>query len=557
MTLPLTIHLLCDIWGTVGIIFWIIVALIAWAFREELIQIAVFIGVFMGIGALLFWWWFDNASLGATVGFGFAVFIGLRLVLNSLGAEFSSMLLYAYYFFTFPLWLLNRIQLILTGPWRYPLKYVWLGESSRNFYRPVFYVLQILLYIVTTPLRLLNAILYNIFLYNITELYDLFYEVLEPTRFDEGEFQGAWKWMLWLPYRLIKYPIFHGSLVIIESVVWTIVDIFIPTITLYHGTDLNAAKAITGSAKRNISLWNNWLSGTFKASDINNAWGGMGVYFASSRQVVISYSQRAITRTGGVPVFMACRVSLGKIINYGLAPQWVASNTGGSGNPVVLNRYADEQGYTSAEWWNGSYWEYCMFDWQNRYNYPWRIRPLYVLNLHTDRAQHIDGGMRHWLFDPVIFESITDSFANSFKHIIWMCFCFILLIIGYRLLHDSSCGKQHETPSSIQYESPSNTESDHATSENVDTGPITPLQNTLPAVNSSNRPSSSYTPRAVQRNTYQRTKATPKQRKKTKRENTQLGNQNSTGFRLEKVDRIPTSGNNNTKGQGFHFERVE
>lgn len=557
MALPLTIYLLCDIWGTIVIGFWIIVALIAYAFREELIQIAAFIGVFMGIGALLFWWLFDNASLGAEIGFGFAIFIGLRLVLNSLGAEFNSMLLYAYYFFTFPLWLLNRIQLILTGPWRYPLKYIWLGESSRNFYRPLFYVLQILLYIVTTPLRLLNAILYNMVLYCITELYDLFYEVLEPTRFDEGEFQGAWKWMLCLPYRLIKYPIFHGSLVIIESVVWTIVDIFIPTITLYHGTDLNAAKAITGSAKRNISLWNNWMAGTFKASNINNAWGGMGVYFASSRQVVISYSQRAISRTGGVPVFMACRVSLGKIINYGLAPQWVASNTGGSGNPVVLNRYADEQGYTTAEWWNGSYWEYCMFDWQNRYNYPWRIRPLYVLNLHTDRAQHIDGGMRHWLFDPVIFESITDSLANNTKRIVLISIGIILLCLGYRLLYDSSCSRQHETPSSIQYESPSNTESDHATSGNVDIEPITPLQNTLPAVNSSNRPSSSYTPRAVQRNTYQRTKATPKQRKKTKKRNTQPSHQNSTGFRLEKVDRIPTSGNNNTKGQGFHFERVE
>ena len=157
MALPLTIYLLCDIWGTIVIVFWIIVALIAYAFREELIQIAAFIGVFMGIGALLFWWLFDNAGLGAEIGFGFAIFIGLRLVLQSLGAEFSSMLLYAYYFFTFPLWLLNRIQLILTGPWRYPLKYIWLGESSRNFLRPVFYVLQILLYIVTTPLRLLNA----------------------------------------------------------------------------------------------------------------------------------------------------------------------------------------------------------------------------------------------------------------------------------------------------------------------------------------------------------------------------------------------------------------
>ena len=557
MTLPLTIYLLCDIWGTIVIVFWIIVALIAYAFREELIQMAAFIGVFMGIGALLFWWLFDNASLGAEIGFGFAIFIGLRLVLNSLGAEFNSMLLYAYYFFTFPIWLLNRIQLILTGPWRYPLKYIWLGESSRNFFRPVFYVLQILLYIATTPLRLLNAILYNIVLYCITELYDLFYEVLEPTNFDEGGYQGAWKWTLWLPFRLIKYPIFHGSLVIIESVVWTIIDIFIPTITLYHGTDLNAAKAITGSAKRNISLWDNWLAGTFKASDINNAWGGMGVYFASSRRVVISYSQRAISRTGGVPVFMACRVSLGKIINYAVAPLRVAYNTGGSGNPAVLNKYAEENGYTTAEWWNGGYWEYCMFDWQNRYNYPWRIRPLYVLNLHTNRAQHINGGMRHWLFDPVIFESITDSFANSFKRLVLIFFCFFLLCLGYRLLYDSSCSKRHKASSSIPYEAPSNTQSNDIVSGAVDTEPIAPVPEPTPVVNSSNIPRSTYTPRTVQRNTYQNTKTVPKQRKKAKRVKTQPSNQNSTGFRLEKVDHIPTSGNNNTNSQGFHFERVE
>ena len=44
------------------IIFWVIVALIAYAFREELMAIAAFVGICMGIGALICWLVFDNAS---------------------------------------------------------------------------------------------------------------------------------------------------------------------------------------------------------------------------------------------------------------------------------------------------------------------------------------------------------------------------------------------------------------------------------------------------------------------------------------------------------------
>ena len=50
-------------------IIWIIIALIAYAFREQLIQTAMFIGIFMGIGALIGWWLFDDSSTGSTVGF--------------------------------------------------------------------------------------------------------------------------------------------------------------------------------------------------------------------------------------------------------------------------------------------------------------------------------------------------------------------------------------------------------------------------------------------------------------------------------------------------------
>lgn len=72
------------------IILGLIIAGIVYALREQLIAAAVFIGIFMGIGALLFWWLFDNASLGATVGFFFALFIGSRIILESLGRQFSN-----------------------------------------------------------------------------------------------------------------------------------------------------------------------------------------------------------------------------------------------------------------------------------------------------------------------------------------------------------------------------------------------------------------------------------------------------------------------------------
>lgn len=385
-------------WGLI-----IICILLVVAFREEIIQAALFLAMFTGGGALLFWLLFDNSSLGASIGFIVGILIGLRIFLQSIDSNFFQLFLLAYWAITFPSWICNRLQFILTGPWRYIFKYTSIADSNREVLRPFLYFLQILLYIATTPLRLLNAVYYNIFVYGITELYDLTCEVFIPTNRSEGK-GDILKWILWFPIRLVRYPLFHGSLALIEGAVWTVIDIFIPTITMYHGTNLEAANAILGSSSRNKNLGNQWLSGTFKASDSNNAWGGMGVYFAPSRRVARDYSYRARGT-----VFIACRVSLGKILNYSLAPRYVEINTGGHGNPSVLNRYAESNHYDTAEWWNGGYWEYCMFDWQNRYNYPWRIRPIYVFNVETGLAQHIDGGFRHWLFSKMVLDDILDS----------------------------------------------------------------------------------------------------------------------------------------------------
>ena len=397
------------------IIFWIIVALIAYAFREELMAIAAFVGICMGIGALICWLVFDNASLGATIGFWFAVLFGLRIILQALGTRYTNVFEYAYRIISFPFWVMNRIQLILMEPWRYWTKSR-VNVSTRNAVRGLLYPTEIILYILITPLRFINAVYYNIFVYGFTELYDLIMEVIYPSDVNEG-YTDRMAYIILFPVRLIKYPIIHGALVLIEGAVWTVIDIFIPTITMYHGTDLTAAQAIAGNDWLKGSR-RKWTDGTFCSS--KNGWAGAGAYFGSSRRTAAGYAFDSYRLSDENPVMIVCRVSLGKILNYRLAPDEVHDNTGPLGNHAVINRYAERHGYVTGEWWNYNhdYWEYCMFDWQNRYNHPWRIRPIYVFNFRTGMAQHINKGLRHWLFSKAVIDDITKSFRFSLLVII-------------------------------------------------------------------------------------------------------------------------------------------
>ncbi len=76
------------------------------------------------------------------------------------------------------------------------------------------------------------------------------------------------------------------------------------------------------------------------------------------------------------------RVTLGRVIDLGLAPKYVYDQCG-SPNALYAMRWGLKNGYVTGEWWrdDAKWWEYCMYDWQNRYNDSWLIRPLYVLNI--------------------------------------------------------------------------------------------------------------------------------------------------------------------------------
>lgn len=403
-------------WNIVKYILIGLLILIVLAFWREILQIIFFVAFIMGIGALICKFALNDANLGAGIGFVIAVLIGVRKLVGLLGVGYSTAFTLIYVFVSIPFFYSNRLQHILSEPWRYIFKTSWLSDGVKEYVRPLLYSIRILLYIAITPLRLINAIAYNILIYGTTELYDLFFEVLQPSSPQEGA-SNILKWLVMFPWRLIKYPIYHGAITLTEGVIWTVIDIFIPAVTMYHGTDLTAGQAITCSNKRNDYLKKNaqWTQGTFTAS--KSSWGGIGVYFATRRTVASGYAHSPYRLSDNNPIMIVCRVSLGKIINYALAPKYVYDNAGDERNPAVLNRYGEKHGYVTGEWWNGGggYWEYCMFDWQNRYNHPWRIRPVYVFNFRTGRAQHIKGGMRHWLFDKVVIDDIIKSLQESFN----------------------------------------------------------------------------------------------------------------------------------------------
>ena len=385
------------VWRVLRIVLIIVAVLLLYIYKEAIFQMLAPAIIYGSVGALLFWLLFKLGWLGATIGAVIGLIVGLKdyYSVSGIGSGLIVVLKTLYDIVSLPFYLLNQLQIILSEPWRYIFKHHVKSDDSREFLRIFLEVMKVILYIATTPLRLLNAVYYNIIVHGLVSVYDLLMEVLIPCNEKEGK-GNFWKWLLMLPWRILRYPVFHGTIAILESVVWTVIDLIIPAVTLYHGTDLTAGQSIAGSRNRNQDL--NWKSGTFTAS--KSSWGGIGVYFATRRRVAERYALDPYRLSDTNPVIIVCRVSPGRIINYSLAPGQVYYSTGGNGDPKKLNSWSMDNHYTTGEWWNdyGGYWEYCLFDWKNLYNSRWRIRPIYLYNIYHRVFQHIKGGKAHWFF---------------------------------------------------------------------------------------------------------------------------------------------------------------
>lgn len=104
---------------------------------------------------------------------------------ENLSGDYNGLLYNAYRLTTAPLFYTNRWQHILSAPWRYILKTDWPAEDIKPALRIILQIVQIALYVAITPLRLFNAIAYNLVIHVMMVLYDLFMEVFKPSSWDE------------------------------------------------------------------------------------------------------------------------------------------------------------------------------------------------------------------------------------------------------------------------------------------------------------------------------------------------------------------------------------
>lgn len=311
------------------------------------------------------------------------------------GSLLASRLVYkAYWVVCIPFYFMNWLQRYASKPWRWRYKCNRHGDRRNRQLRETLRWAKLPLYVLLTPLRLVNAVYYNIFVHCSFEMMNYSLEVVDPTHPREGA-DSTLKWLLMLPWRILKYPLWHGALTLLESVVWTLVDTLVPALTLFHGTDRTASESITQSRGRVGN--DNWRTGVWNVGGGNYA--GNGIYFAPARSTALHYAAGSL---------IVCRVTLGRVLDLGLAPRRIYDECG---HPDAHNvtRWGLRHDYVTGEWWraDGKWWEYCMYDWQNRYNYSWRIRPLYVLSLDDETLQRVPGGTHHWLFRRMVMADIV------------------------------------------------------------------------------------------------------------------------------------------------------
>lgn len=305
-----------------------------------------------------------------------------------------------WYLVSLPFYLLNMLQFWLAKPWRPFMKWNVLQDKYKKPMRIFLRILQVPFYITLFPLRFVNAVYYNFLIHNVYEFSNYLLEVLAPSDTREGA-HSFWRWLLWLPLRIIKYILFHGALTLAESVVWTVIDTFIPAVTLYHGTSKIAADNMLCEPKRNKHRQRSsgWKSGTWTVGGGNYA--GDGIYFGIFRNTLRNYQSGSA---------IVARVTMGKTIDTVLMPDYVY-NQAGHPNASAVSNWGLRNGYVSGEWWRttGPWWEICLFDRKNKYNDSWRIRPIYAISYGSGIMQRVPGGSAHWLFRKMVYNDLKNS----------------------------------------------------------------------------------------------------------------------------------------------------
>lgn len=274
---------------------------------------------------------------------------------------------------------LNWLQYFFMRPHRFAMK------NNTRLVRGLYkfglfrFIYNLVAYFALSPLRLVNAVWYDIVVYAVFCFKDAFLDIFDPHQrkwTEKRNFKYFFCWIFGFPYRLIHF-VFLSVGRLFEGVLFTVVDVFVPTITMMHGT--------SETASLSISTPGEWIVGS-------GNYAGTGIYFTMSERVARHYA-------GDVhPVIIYSRVALGKNLNLSVVPPDVRSLVSHNGDQ--LTKWGKEHNVTSFEWWRktGQWWEYCMLNAPiGSHVKSWRIRVLYIQDLKDKNIQRVWGGKAFWL----------------------------------------------------------------------------------------------------------------------------------------------------------------
>lgn len=283
----------------------------------------------------------------------------------------------------------NRLQWAIYNPLKFVFKK---GESetSRRLFLLLNYTLiapiyWLVVHLYMTPLRLINALYYDVLLYWTVMLDDTLQELFIPKlgryRYQKG-YRYALLWIGGFPIRLTIF-LLKVPATLLDSVLMTGISILLPTLTMYHGTKFDGPAA-------NIVQQGRWYVG-------RGDYAGSGIYFAIQRSVANHYApngqQKGILLVRLTPTFTRNQTTL---------PLHSRNLIGRDGQQ--LSNKLSFPWYTIEHWRSDlKGWEYCLVqpNQAGRYIRSWRIRPIAVLRDEDNKLARIWGGFGHYSLNPV------------------------------------------------------------------------------------------------------------------------------------------------------------
>jgi hypothetical protein len=230
-----------------------------------------------------------------------------------------------------------------------------------------------------TPLRIANAVYFNLVLYWTVIFCDSVSELLHPRLgySDPGRKRNRLAgWLAHFPFRLLNVFKRNG-LALVEGILMTGVDIVFPTYTMYHGTSFKGIAT-------NIAQKGRWYVG-------GGDYAGSGIYFGLLRKTAEHYSK------GADNALIVARVTPFPCRNSATLPARLRRKIGSDGNGI--SRGLSFPWKSVEHWRDHSYarwFEYCLVQpgKAGQYVRTWRARPVCVLR--NGVPKRIWGGLSLW-----------------------------------------------------------------------------------------------------------------------------------------------------------------